>query len=51
MSFKVHPHILRHAYGYALANKGLDTRTLQAYLGHPVDQLDDTLCRASAWSV
>jgi type 1 fimbriae regulatory protein FimB len=33
MSFKVHPHILRHAYGYALANKGLDTRTLQAYLG------------------
>jgi integrase len=24
----------RHACGYALANKGLDTRTLQAYLGH-----------------
>ena len=34
ISFKVHPHMLRHACGYALANKGLDTRTLQAYLGH-----------------
>ena len=32
--FKVHPHMLRHACGYALANKGTDTRTLQAYLGH-----------------
>ena len=29
-----HPHQLRHACGYALANKGTDTRTLQAYLGH-----------------
>ena len=34
MAFKVHPHMLRHACGYALANKGIDTRTLQAYLGH-----------------
>ena len=34
MSFKVHPHMLRHATGFALANKGTDTRTLQAYLGH-----------------
>jgi type 1 fimbriae regulatory protein FimB/type 1 fimbriae regulatory protein FimE len=32
--FKVHPHMLRHATGYALANKGHDTRALQAYLGH-----------------
>ena len=31
--FKVHPHMLRHATGFALANKGTDTRTLQAYLG------------------
>jgi type 1 fimbriae regulatory protein FimB/type 1 fimbriae regulatory protein FimE len=30
----VHPHQLRHATGYALANKGTDTRTLQHYLGH-----------------
>jgi site-specific recombinase XerD len=28
------PHMLRHATGYALANKGHDTRALQAYLGH-----------------
>ena len=34
LGFKVHPHMLRHACGYALANKGIDTRTLQAYLGH-----------------
>jgi hypothetical protein len=26
--------MLRHACGCALANKGLDTRTPQAYLGH-----------------
>jgi type 1 fimbriae regulatory protein FimB/type 1 fimbriae regulatory protein FimE len=34
LSFKVHPHQLRHACGFALANKGHDTRALQAYLGH-----------------
>ncbi len=32
--FKVHPHMLRHACGFALAAKGHDTRALQAYLGH-----------------
>ena len=34
MPFPVHPHMLRHATGYALANAGHDTRALQAYLGH-----------------
>ena len=34
IGFKVHPHMLRHATGFVLANKGTDTRTLQAYLGH-----------------
>ena len=34
LPFKVHPHMLRHACGYALANAGHDTRSLQAYLGH-----------------
>jgi integrase len=34
LSFKAHPHMLRHACGYALANRGHDTRSLQAYLGH-----------------
>jgi site-specific recombinase XerD len=32
--FKAHPHMLRHACGYALANAGHDTRSLQAFLGH-----------------
>jgi integrase len=31
---KVHPHMLRHACGFKLANEGVDTRTIQAYLGH-----------------
>src|SRR5579863_1781080 len=31
LGFKAHPHMLRHACGYALANKGHDTRALQAY--------------------
>lgn len=34
MPFPVHPHMLRHACGFVLANRGTDTRTLQAYLGH-----------------
>ena len=31
---KVHPHMLRHSCGFALANKGCDTRLIQDYLGH-----------------
>jgi type 1 fimbriae regulatory protein FimB/type 1 fimbriae regulatory protein FimE len=34
LGFKAHPHMLRHACGFALANAGHDTRALQAYLGH-----------------
>ncbi len=30
----VHPHMLRHATGYYLANAGQDTRAIQLYLGH-----------------
>ena len=33
MQFPVHPHMLRHGCGYALANAGHDTRALQAWLG------------------
>src|SRR6516164_6717637 len=33
-AMKIHPHMLRHACGYKLANDGVDTRTIQAYLGH-----------------
>lgn len=34
LGFPVHPHMLRHACGYKLANDGQDTRALQHYLGH-----------------
>jgi integrase len=34
LDLKAHPHMLRHACGYALANKGHDTRAIQAWLGH-----------------
>ena len=34
LSLKAHPHMLRHACGYALANRGHDASALQAYLGH-----------------
>jgi type 1 fimbriae regulatory protein FimB/type 1 fimbriae regulatory protein FimE len=34
LELKVHPHMLRHACGYALANRGHDTRAIQAWLGH-----------------
>ena len=34
IGLKVHPHMLRHACGFALANAGHDTRAVQAYLGH-----------------
>ncbi len=30
----VHPHMLRHACGFALANQGADPRLIQDYLGH-----------------
>lgn len=30
----VHPHMLRHACGFAMANRGIDTRAIQAWLGH-----------------
>ncbi len=34
LEFPVHPHMLRHAAGYFLASKGVDTRGIQGYLGH-----------------
>jgi len=34
MDFPVHPHMLRHACGFYLANKGIDTRAIQVYMGH-----------------
>jgi type 1 fimbriae regulatory protein FimB len=34
LSFRAHPHMLRHSTGFYLANKGFDTRLIQDYLGH-----------------
>ena len=34
ISVTSHPHMLRHACGYALADSGADTRLIQDYLGH-----------------
>jgi integrase len=34
LGIKAHAHMLRHTCGYKLANDGIDTRALQAYLGH-----------------
>ena len=34
LGIEVHPHMLRHSCGFALANKGRDTRLIQDYLGH-----------------
>ena len=32
--FPIHAHMLRHSAGYALAGRGVDTRTLQVFMGH-----------------
>lgn len=34
LSIHAHPHMLRHACGFALADQGADTRLIQDYLGH-----------------
>lgn len=34
LGFHVHPHMIRHSCGYALANSGQDLRLIQAYMGH-----------------
>ena len=42
LEFPVHPHMLRHATGYKLANDGHDTRVIQQYLGHK--NIQHTVC-------
>jgi type 1 fimbriae regulatory protein FimB/type 1 fimbriae regulatory protein FimE len=34
LALPAHFHMLRHSCGYALANKGIDTRAIQDWLGH-----------------
>src|SRR5690349_5173100 len=39
MPFGIHPHMLRHSTGFKLANQGVDTRSLQHYLGHKTSSI------------
>ena len=39
--FPIHLHMLRHAAGYALAGRGVDTRTLQAFIERESHSLGD----------
>jgi type 1 fimbriae regulatory protein FimE len=34
LPFPIHAHMLRHSAGYALAGRGVDTRTIQVLMGH-----------------
>jgi type 1 fimbriae regulatory protein FimB/type 1 fimbriae regulatory protein FimE len=34
LPFPIHAHMLRHSAGYALAGRGVDTRSIQALMGH-----------------
>lgn len=42
LPFPVHPRMLRHGAGFQLANKGMDTRAMQHYLGHR--NINNTVC-------
>jgi site-specific recombinase XerD len=48
LNVKVHPHLLRHSCGFALANKGSDTRLIQDYLGHRNIRHTQTYTRTAA---
>ena len=51
LSLEARPNMLRHACGYALANRGHDTRALQAHLGHKEHPAHGALYRAVADAV
>ena len=46
--FSLHPHMIRHACGYKLANDGRDTRAIQLYMGHRNIQNTVTYTQLSA---
>ena len=50
LGIKAHAHMLRHGTGFKLANDGIDTRALQAYLGHRNGDFDTRgLVGTGAW--
>jgi type 1 fimbriae regulatory protein FimB/type 1 fimbriae regulatory protein FimE len=48
LGFPTHPHSLRHACGYFLANSGEDIRSVQTWLGHSNLQHTSRYCALTA---
>jgi integrase len=46
--FPVHPHMLRHACGYRLANEGKDSFAIQSWLGHTSLEMTRRYCALAA---
>ncbi len=51
LELKAHPHMLQHACGYALANKGHDTRAIQVLARSSLDHEHGSLYGTGAESV
>jgi type 1 fimbriae regulatory protein FimB/type 1 fimbriae regulatory protein FimE len=34
LGMPIHPHMLRHGCDFKLANQGIDTRSIRAFMGH-----------------
>jgi integrase len=48
LDFAVHPHMLRHACGYRLANEGKDAFAIQGWLGHQSLGMTKSYCALAA---
>jgi integrase len=48
IGFAVHPHMLRHACGYRLANEGKDAFAIQGWLGHQSLSMTKGYCALAA---
>ena len=51
LRFKVHPHMLRHACGFFLAEQAIDTRPIQDYLGPRIAKSQAAKARSSCGSL
>jgi site-specific recombinase XerD len=48
LGFAVHPHMLRHACGYQLANEGKDAFAIEGWLGHQSLGMTNGYCALAA---
>lgn len=48
LPFHIHPHMFRHGCSYALANKGIESRIIQDYLGHRDPKMTARYTRTAA---